>query len=221
MRQFYTRTGFFLVLVIILGSLLLVQLSSNGPLASEKCLQYFAGGSWQVGTLPGMRGRILDERGTPLVWSIRIFSLVYDANSGMGEFWQDLLSLAEIIPLDINLNAQGEVEGELLLKNHLTAKEIMALQPFITDHYQFKIISRFERRYVTDDPSILEGIGKTVIKSGREVGISGIEAMYNERLTGIDGKYRVMVDSSRNWIPETWQELQAPEPGYDLYVSLN
>lgn len=175
--------------------------------------------SWRIGRIPAMRGRILDSQGSPLAWSVRYFSLYYDVAAERTKINDDIAEITKILTVSRHLDDMRSGRS-ILLKEEISPGEILKLRAYLKENHRFRISSNFRREYALKDPKILHIIGRTRIIEDKEVGISGFENTYNPRLIGTDGKYRVMVDSSSNWISATWEEIQPPVPGFDVYIPI-
>ena len=176
--------------------------------------------SWRTGTIPAMRGRILDKNGNPIAWSIRYFSLYYNVPKERTRFREDILSLNKILTIDDRFNYLTQPGKSISIKEELSPGEILKLRSYLQSNSRFRIRSNFRREYARNDAEALKIIGRTRVIESKEVGISGLENEYNARLTGIDGRYRVMVDKDNTWISATWDEIQSPFPGFDVYVPI-
>ena len=175
--------------------------------------------SWRVGKIPSMRGRILDRHGRPLAWSVRFFSLYYDVAIEPTRIKEDIAELGSIVTISRRLDYL-QPGKTVLLKEELSPGEILKLRPYLKGNRRFRVSSSFRREYALKDSKVLKMIGRTRIIENKEVGISGFENTYNPRLIGTDGQYRVMIDADDNWIPATWEEIQPPIPGFDVYIPI-
>jgi cell division protein FtsI/penicillin-binding protein 2 len=77
---------------------------------------------------------------------------------------------------------------------------------------------RVERRRI-DYPIIKKLLGETCEKDGMIAGLSGLEVKFNDKLSGKEGSYIVMLDSKGRWIRGTWTLLKKPEPGSDIVLN--
>ena len=216
---FRKRVTLLLIFFIAWGGLITYRLYQTMISKRSMYLQRFEVDSWRTGTIPPLRGRILDKDGKPLAWSIRYFSLSYDVPENPIRFAEDAQVLGTILTNYRRLSARSLAGKSVVLKTDLSPGEILKLRPLIQSNNRFRIKSSFRREYLTHEKKFINLIGSTHIIDNVEVGTSGLERKYNFRLTGRDGKYRVMVDKNNNWIPATWEEIQAPRPGFDVYIS--
>ena len=220
MNSFFRKRVNLLVLVFVSwGGLIIFRLYQTMISDREAYLQDFHANSWRIGTIPALRGRILDKNGNPLAWSIRYFSLSYDIPEDDEQFVQDITALNTVLTGYRHLTVRSLYGRSVILKKGLSPGEILRLRPLVHSNNRFQIKSSFRREYANRAKELLSVIGRTQIVQNVEVGVSGLERKYNFRLTGQNGKYRVMVDKDNNWISATWGEIQAPVPGFDVYVS--
>jgi cell division protein FtsI/penicillin-binding protein 2 len=215
---FPRRINLFLLFFTIWALLILLRLYQIMIVDRDDYLQQLEKDSWRTGTLPAIRGRILDQNGTPLAWSIRSFSLYYEPSRESRQSETDFLTVYKVLSLDPDSIPEVSGEQAVLIKDQLTPEDLLKLRPIMAENKAFRIESRFRRKYASNDSRLRRTLGSTTIIDNREVGVSGMEKEHNMRLTGIDGKYRVMLDKYNNWITETWVELQPPGPGYDVYI---
>jgi cell division protein FtsI/penicillin-binding protein 2 len=217
---FRGRSTFFLVLVLFWLAAIVWQLLHFMVLDREAYLREFRDPSWRTGTLPALRGRLLSESGKPLAWSTRYFVLVYNVPDDPQQVERDLFELRDKIEIaDTDWDAVRRSLGQTrVLRGSLSPDEIVAVEPVVERVARLHVQNRFRRHYANDDPQLLGLIGTTRMISNMEIGVSGWEKQFNDRLRGQDGKYRVMVDKHGAWILETWQELYPPVAGYDVYI---
>lgn len=222
--RFRRRSTLFLIAFLIWASVLLVRLFMIMVVNRDAHLERVAAASQRVGTLPASRGRILDHNGVPLAWSIRSLSLHYSVASESSVVRADIEQLAQVCAIDVDetmARAQDMLGGTLVVKESLQADDVVQLDAFRRQNPRFVVRSDYRREYSVTDPLIRRRLGTTQTVAGREVGVSGWEKEYDERLAGTAGRYRVMVDRSGVWLPETWEQITAPQPGDDVYVSID
>jgi cell division protein FtsI/penicillin-binding protein 2 len=176
---------------------------------------------WLEGRLPAMRGRLVSQEGIPLAWSVRRFRLEYTVAQQPEQLQKDYFAVQECI--DLTGTASWETAGHhvgstVVLRDDLSADAILRLSQLVGRNPRLRITSRFERKSMGSTPAARQMIGRTRMIDQVEVGISGWERDYDARLRGLEGRFRVMVDRNGDWIQSTWEELQAPEPGNDVFV---
>ncbi len=216
---FSGRAGIVWLCFVVWAGVIGLRLLQIMVVDRDTYLGRFHNKSWRVGVLPAIRGRILDRLGSPLAWSIRNFDLYYTPADDDAQRDADAAAYEQLTR--ITMPPIGEAGSDVLIRASLHPQDVLKLRQLTNRNKRFQIISTFRRLYATHDTRIRRLLGTTRIVDGREKGASGLEKRYNSRLTGIDGKYQVMVDKHDHWIAETWTEIQTPIPGYDVYVPIN
>ena len=176
--------------------------------------------AWRAGTVPALRGRILDANGRPLAWSWRRFVLLYDIPANPAVLQADRLFFRQHPELDAEpqLDAAAPGQERIRLRTDLDPEELARLGDQVRDHPRLRIVSSFLRCRADGGGALTAALGVARQVGQRQVGISGWEREYEDQLRGRDGRYRVMIDAQGDWIPETWEELALPTPGSDVYV---
>lgn len=214
MRNFRFRAKILLALLALWGALASFKLFYYTVYARQKYLRMGSRLAWREGGIPAGRGRILDKNKVPLAWNEKFFDL-WLADKVPAYCEKELLMrLKEIFPSlgDKTLNLSNT--SKALIKN-LTPEQILSLNDLLNAYPFLKIMPRVERRRI-DYPEIKRFLGETSQKDGMITGVSGIEAKFNDKLSGQEGAYIVMLDSKGRWIRGTWTLLKKPEPGSDL-----
>lgn len=181
-----------------------------------------AAAAWRVGTLPALRGRILDPDGLPLAWSERHFALQYTPGETpeAAADWA-AANVHPVLAGRLPPRPESWPPGQpLVVLSDLRPDEVLGLAAWLPQHPTLRLVSRFERQYSGAGLDRREQLGRTRQFGQREIGLSGWERHFEARLRGRDGRYRVMLDSRGGWIPGSWQQLQAPAPGQDVTVPL-
>ncbi|MBP5300298.1 MAG: hypothetical protein J6Y80_02730 [Victivallales bacterium] len=136
--------------------------------------------------LPGMRGALLTADGTPLAWSMRRLSLVWEVPKSLEEAEASWQVGADVDIFQGLMPAREELPGLLgttwmLVEdalNYPAAIEMMAL----LDQPEFHAVGHTIRCTLAR-PDQLETLGETVVDStGVEKGISGLELKYDALL---------------------------------------
>ena len=218
MVKFQGRVYLLLTFFVLWTGIIVFYLYQIMVADREEYIQLFSSESWRIGIIPAMRGRILNKEGTPLAWSIRYFSLYYDVPPDSVRLKEDITTIGRVLSRHKHPKYPVLAESSILVKEELSPGEILRLRPYIHTNKRFRIQSSFRRQFATERSEILRLIGLTRMIDNKQIGVSGFERKYNLRLTGQDGKYRVMVDKNNKWIAATWEEIQVPVPGFDVYV---
>jgi cell division protein FtsI/penicillin-binding protein 2 len=172
--------------------------------------------SCREGTYSAGRGRILDCNGIPLAWSERHYDLYILDLPNSPEYRQQLV---RILKKDLgDLNAPELIDAGVVIKYDLSPDHLETLRKLIPKHPCLKIKVRLVRR-VIEYPEVRNFIGK--VKASDKVlrGISGCEKMYDLVLRGKLGKYRIMLDRNKNWIPGTFKQFKEAIPGSDVRLA--
>ena len=220
-ETFQVRAGVILLLVAFWAALAGAKLLHMTVYQRGRTLLAAEGKIWWTGVLPAARGRLLDRNGIPLAWTERQFCLEYSVAATGEQIWDDMHALGDRLDLSpgkLRLYVSEMGGDRVIMKRGLSPKEILRLEPLLSAGSRWRVISRFIRRYRAMDPRIRKLLGMTRQFGQKEVGLTGWEAKHNEELMGRDGKYRVMVDQTGNWIFDTWTEVRKPRPGYDVYL---
>lgn len=218
---FSRRRAVCLLFAFCLWSLLVIaRLSHFMVFGRDHFLAAMERESWREGTIPPLRGRLLDRDGRPLAWSTRHFTLMWsvpeDAERAE-QIWEGLCA-------EIDLSGFGTCEAvasrcgdEVELRRDLSAEEITGLLRLLGPRSGLRLSSTFVRHRL---PQAGSRLGQVTPVDGIQVGVSGYEKMHDGLLRGYSGTYRVMVDKRGNWIPETWRKVREIHPGYDVYLPL-
>jgi cell division protein FtsI/penicillin-binding protein 2 len=175
---------------------------------------------WHAGTLPALRGRLLDSSGVPLAWSTRQVILTYQVPPQGEILAKDMAALGQHLALDARLTQRlyDHAGTTIVLRGDLSPAELVSLEALVPGHQRFRVQSQFHRHAVSLNGRSLQDLGQTQLFGQRELGISGWEQEYDAKLRGEDGKYRVQVDRQGRWIAATWQEIRPPTAGHDVYL---
>lgn len=201
-QRLLTRSGLLTALFGIWFLLTVVQALRIGWLERARFLREGERSARFEGVTPARRGRILDRNGVPLAWSENYFDLERALPEGEDFSGWERAELGRILSGGFDLRAQRIRAG-------LRASEVLALDAAIASGLRARIVPRRERILV----------GSPALRRKLEA----FEKHFDRELSGSDGRYRVLLDHYRNWIPSSWELLRAPVPGRDvrLQESLN
>jgi cell division protein FtsI/penicillin-binding protein 2 len=215
--SFKFRSAILLVVVLLWTMTAITFHAYYAALARDK---YLAAGNRiaiRHGTYDGGRGRILDRNGSPLAWSERRFDIFLfkipedkEVLNGMMERIKQVLPEAGCLRMK---------QGFYLIQSDIPPEKILDLEPLLNLFPDLKILPRVDR-CVMDYQEVRSLIGKTQIKEGILVGVSGLEREYNGELTGTQGQYEVMLDRHKNWVRNTWQLIKKAAPGKDVKLNV-
>jgi penicillin-binding protein 2 len=194
----------------------------------------------QVRTIPLMapRGPVLDRDGRVLVENINSFNLFL-----YREEVSDLEDTKEFVVNELDVDPEhfqerlDEASGypdfrPLLIKENLSMDEVARLLSHQSERPELKIFEQPRRlyRYGQLAAHVLGFVGEVSraeldldqfkdLKPGDVVGKTGIERVYNRRLTGTDGFSRVLVNSAGKALQELARN--DPRPGAELRLTLD
>ena len=215
---FKKRSGIILTLLLLWGILAAVQMVYYSYWNRERLLEESRYLAWREGEIPAMRGTICDRSGIKLAWTELSHDLILSKRDLKPERCTQLFAeLGKIF--EKPLPAEEEKE-QILLKRNLSPGEILKLKTLLQRYPELEIAPN-PRRLSLDYPEIREQIGRTGNRNGREQGISGWEAQYEQELSGTPGVFRVMLDRKGAWVPGTIEILRQPIPGKDVRVPLS
>lgn len=147
------------------------------------------------GRIPARRGTVYDRLHTPVIWDELRFELLARRHLTKKE----KLRLNRTLGYDLTIS-----ENDRLLLSDLSPDEIKTLQPLIRQGFPIRINCKRERIFA-------------VSAHCREK-LQKIELLYDKKLSGSDGRYIVLLDRFRNWIPGSWKLMQKPVPGEDVTI---
>ena len=164
------------------------------------------------GGLPALRGRIFDRNGVKLAWSERYYDLVSTLPAGYVDESSVRSLLREVLPrLPDNASPPEWRRG-------LNPAELLALEGVIRAGIAPVRIRMREERIAVNSPELRGLLGQCEARDGVLVGVSGLEKKHNDRLAGRPGRFVVLLDRWRNWIPASWKLLRRAVPGGDVTV---
>lgn len=164
------------------------------------------------GELPALRGRILDRNGVPLAWSERYYDLVSTLADDSVAVPEARTALREVLPrLPVDAAPPVWFRG-------LSPSELLALEAVVRSGAVPVTIRLREERIAVNSPVLRDRLGSCESRHGVLVGVSGLELAYNRELAGRSGRFAVMLDRWRRWIPASWKLLRPAVPGGDVTV---
>lgn len=211
-------------LMLLLFCWLLVALAVNFMIAGPNQARYLNIGrkiARQEGEYYLPRARLLDRGGTPLAWSEKYFDLLWLTPSRPcpPELRRQLERILDSTPNFLLPPNPGE-ETEVVIYRNATADQLLQLDPLLQVTPQLNVRPRVERRRI-ELPEHYRLIGETKWQNGHLIGVSGAEQRFDRKLSGIPGRYEVMLDRHRNWIYDTWKITREPVPGSDVVLDLD
>ena len=165
--------------------------------------------------LPALRGRILDRNGVPLAWSERYYDLVSTVPADAVDVPAVRATLCETLP-----RLAADAAPPVWCRG-LSPAELLALEAVVRGGTVPVTIRMREERIAVNSPALRERLGSCESRNGTLVGVNGLESEFNARLTGRPGRFAVMLDRWRCWIPASWKLLRPAVPGRDVTVELD
>ena len=104
---------------------------------------------------------------------------------------------------------------DITLKRNLTIHELAVADSLSNVFPALEVALRWERHY---NPSDLE-VGEIIQLNGIEIGISGLEKQFDDRLRGKPGTYSVMLDLQGRWVNSSFRITEAMQNGEDVYLA--
>lgn len=163
--------------------------------------------------IPARRGDIIDAAGLRLVWSERYFDLRSTVPEGEHFSEEEYRILNKIFP-------GGFSEGRVI-RSGLTPKEFLELEDFLRSGSLRGHITPREERIMVDSPAVRKVAGEVVYDSGVWRGTSGWEKVHDAGLSGKAGRFSVMLDRYRNWIPRSIKIYEQPEAGKNIKLDIH
>ncbi len=164
------------------------------------------------------RSRILDKNGVVLAWSEKYYDLYYNNLTGSPKRIEIIYEKVKKIFPHVQRPPVDDFHSIML--RALQPRQILALEKSVYLFQELQIEPRIERK-VVDYPKIRAYVGGVKLEKGRLVGVSGIEKAYNEILSGIPGRYRIMLDRNKNWIKNSGISIKLAAPGKDVKLKLS
>ncbi len=218
MKTFKLRLIILLIILLSWGGTTAGALFYYSVLHRDKYLALGNRLALREGSYAAPRGRLLDRNGTPLAWTEKYFDL-YLVNPQVEQVTHEVLikEVREVVP---DCEPETVDETTWLLKLNLSPLQMVGLERLLRSYPELKIRPRLER-IVVDYPEIRKLIGLVVYDGEAMKGVSGVEKEYDRELAGTPGRYEVMLDRRRNWIPGTWKLLVSAAAGEDVHLKFS
>ena len=215
MSDWLKKRVLFIKLIFLAFLLLIVYTHLNySSFKQKKLLEMGNKLAWREGVLYPPRGRIVDANNKSIAWSERYYDFVINKKYCEKKYLENINNALTDLRVDILPSIPQEkvtlqsLNDDIVIvygiKPDVNLKQLMAQ---ISDYKFFRVKPRLVR-LVIDHKSIKKMIGKTAIKDGKMVGISGLELKFDKILSGEATHYKVMLNRSRKWITETFEAYQ-------------
>jgi len=217
MKTFKFRLLFLVAVLLAWGGMTAGALLYYSVIRRDRYLEMGNRLALRQGTLPAPRGRILDRNGVVLAWSEKYYDL-FLVNPPSGDIKREAI-MKEVRQAVPGCEPETIDESSWLLKADLSPSQLLALEPLLRGHPEFRVIPR-EERLVVDYPEVRRLVGRIAYRRDLMYGVNGVEKDYDIELSGTPGEYEVMLDRRRNWIAGTWKLLAPAIPGDDVKLKL-
>ncbi|MEU6248732.1 penicillin-binding protein 2 [Glycomyces sp. NPDC047010] len=220
-RRLRMAAAFVMILLVLSGTRLIqLQVTDSAAYAAEAMNQRLT-----TEPLPAERGAILDRNGNRLAYSIEANYIAVDP--GMVEGDPATLSRAlgtllgrpasEIEPI---ISTKETAQGDPIRFAYLQRGVDLAVGDEIEEMGNpGLIVGDDERRVVPGRDLAANILGFTGGDQGE--GLAGMEAQYNEWLSGTDGEVSYERSQSGQPIPGAFYREESPEPGNDLQLTID
>ena len=175
--------------------------------------------AWREGSIPAIRGRILDRQGTPLAWTELHHDLKLVKMPLRDSRRRNLAQALEKLPFKISQQPSMDSK-DLILKSSLTPEQLATCEHALCEFQELEIVPRLERRAI-DYPEVKRLLGRTAPEGGegRLLGLDGEERTLDRRLAGREGRFKVMLDKNGRWVDGTLKILEQPHGGEDIGIT--
>jgi len=182
------------------------------------------------GPIPASRGRILDNEGLPLADNRIVYTLFVNPNLVDDEIRGALAgNLIEHFGIDVETTRNALMDAEatyrpLILemsRDEVALFEELAKTPTLGEIFREVGIQEREARVYPQGGIAGPVIGFTGKRTDGQVGLWGIENLYNDILNGRSGWYEDRRDQRGMRIPGTRVEIAPSRNGSDLHLTLN
>ena len=162
------------------------------------------------------RGIIYDRKGNKLAVSVNSFT-VYAYPADIKQPEETALTIAEVLDMDVDLvyeKLTKKVSSERI-KQWITREEANELR-----QYRLSGISIIDdtKRYYPNGNFAAHILGFTNIDN---IGLTGIERIYDNYLTGVPGKWLKMTDAANRQLPYDGEKVHEPIEGTSLVLTID
>lgn len=215
----------FFILIIRAG-----QLSLSKEVDGINLKQFASNRTIKHETILAKRGTIYDVNGEALAQNVYSYTLIaYLADSrGEGNYVKDKESTAEKLATVISMDYEKILT---LLKKNVYQTEFGISGKGLTELQKDKIVAlnldgidfiEDQKRYYPKGNFLSYTLGYAKNnKDGKVIGEMGIEALFNDSLTGTDGFKEYQKDRKGYKIANTEEKIQQAEDGNDIYLTID
>ncbi|WP_112133699.1 peptidoglycan D,D-transpeptidase FtsI family protein, partial [Glycomyces dulcitolivorans] len=220
-RRLRMASAFVMILLLISGTRLIqLQVTDSAAYAAEAMNQRLT-----TEPLPAERGAILDRNGNRLAYSIEANYIAVDPVMVKGDAGELAAKLAPLLgrtasELEPLISTQETAQGDPIRFAYLQRGVDLAIGDEIRDlENPGLIIGDDERRVVPGHDLAANVLGFTGGDDGE--GLGGLEAAYNDWLTGTDGEVSYERSQSGQPIPGAFYREEEAVPGKDIQLTID
>ena len=190
-------------LVAIVFKILSIQFIDSNFLQNEGNKRYI-----KYKNINPVRGTIFDRNNFPLAVSI----VNYDLYALSGFKKSQLLSVAEVLDIDLDVNKDSFVK-KTILKKGLSNKEILSIKKLNLRNFEIEV--RHSRHY-----PLGEQIATLIGFYGTDGAQEGLEKSYDNFLSGINGKQKFFKNAKQEIISQPLEVIKTVQ-GEDIHLTID
>lgn len=190
-------------LVAIVFKILSIQFIDSNFLQNEGNKRYI-----KYKNINPVRGAIFDRNNFPLAVSI----VNYDLYALSGFKKSQLLSVAEVLDIDLDVNKDSFVK-KTILKKGLSNKEILSIKKLNLRNFEIEV--RHSRHY-----PLGEQIATLIGFYGTDGAQEGLEKSYDNFLSGINGKQQFFKNAKQEIISQPLEVIKTVQ-GEDIHLTID
>ena len=190
-------------LVAIVFKILSIQFIDSNFLQNEGNKRYI-----KYKNINPVRGAIFDRNNFPLAVSI----VNYDLYALSGFKKSQLLSVAEVLDIDLDVNKDSFVK-KTILKKSLSNKEILSIKKLNLRNFEIEV--RHSRHY-----PLGEQIATLIGFYGTDGAQEGLEKSYDNFLSGINGKQKFFKNAKQEIISQPLEVIKTGQ-GEDIHLTID
>ena len=190
-------------LVAIVFKILSIQFIDSNFLQNEGNKRYV-----KYKNINPVRGAIFDRNNFPLAVSI----VNYDLYALSGFKKSQLLSVAEVLDIDLDVNKDSFVK-KTILKKGLSNKEILSIKKLNLRNFEIEV--RHSRHY-----PLGEQIATLIGFYGTDGAQEGLEKSYDNFLSGINGKQKFFKNAKQEIISQPLEVIKTVQ-GEDIHLTID
>nr|BFF26683.1 cell division protein FtsI [Glycomyces mayteni] len=220
-RRLRMAAAFVMILLVLSGTRLIqLQVTDSAAYAAEAMNQRLT-----TEPLPAERGAILDRNGNRLAYSIEANYIAVDPGMVEGDPAELANALATLLgrrasEIEPIISTKETAQGEPIRFAYLQRGVDLAVGDRIEEMKNpGLIVGDDERRVVPGHDLAANILGFTGGDQGE--GLTGMEAQYEEWLSGTDGEVSYERSQSGQPIPGAFYREESPEPGNDLQLTID